>query len=558
MNMATPSNPNISDQAIDRLLNYWAIEQQQRQIQQENEQVVAVSEQGGMTCEYRYDSLGQLVQIIEPGNSVTTYEYDPQSRLQRVIHPDESTTEYDYGSSDRLVHICDRGLVYRFSHDAQGRLQQVHKGNAGSTVYRYDASGNVAEARTAEVSTTYQYSNSGQMTQLAQTIQGVTLAIEWIYDAENRLVQVKLPQVPDAIHYTWDEENWLAQVQWGKISLATVEYHRAEKVTQIHYGNGITETTYADAIDARPVSRHVQRGTEVLWEQHRQYLPSGQLQCDGERQYDYDCQGRLTHVATMIQHKITRNYHIPSDWNYYYNDRDAMIGYEASTGNYDSFFAIAPQLQFDYFGRLRYLTQPLTQPAGQRVYRYNDAHQLIQILENGSSIATLTYDAKGHVVFNKMVDRVERYVYGSDDRLMLVTDGQGNLLRSYVWTPLGLLAEIWLSQGEIFYRHQDDLGTSRLITDSTGQVCDRLLYSPYGEPIGTPQFQPLFTGHFWHPNLRLYNYGARWYDPNLAQFITPDSYTGAPDDERIVNAITPASKQLFARADILSTWLKYP
>jgi RHS repeat-associated protein len=552
MNATASPSASVSDQALDRLLNYWTIEEQQRQVDQKDDRIVGVTEIEGMTCEYRYDTLGQLTQILEPEEQMTRYEYDPQSRLQRVIHPDGAATDYHYSSSDRLTEICDRGLSHHFIHNDQGRLIQVQKGNAGSVVYRYDAFGNVAEARTSQVSSTYHYGDRGQVTRLSQMINGVELAIEWIYDEQNRLVQMCLPQIQKTIHYDWDEQNWLAQVSWGDRSLAQFQYDRTYKTTQIYYANGITETVCADAVDSRPLSRRLTQDTaELLWEQHRSYFPSGQLQSDGERIYEYDRLGRLIQ-AENITKNLTQN--LIDSWVYHYDDRDTMISSEIRTSLNCCSPSIDPELQFDQFGRLRYLTKSMKK----RVYRYNDAHQLIQVLEDGNAIASLTYDAKGRLVLNQTITGTERYVYGSDDALVLATDEQGHPLRSYVWTPLGLLAEIWLTSGEIFYRHQDDVGTSRFVTDSAGKVCDRFCYSPFGQPIGENVFQPMFTGHFWHPQIKLYDCRARWYDSELARFLTPDTYTGAPDDERIVNPFTPASKQLFSRAEILATWLKYP
>ena len=60
-------------------------------------------------------------------------------------------------------------------------------------------------------------------------------------------------------------------------------------------------------------------------------------------------------------------------------------------------------------------------------------------------------------------------------------------------------------------------------------------YFPFGrlrnEP---PDFEcPLFTGRMWDAESGLYYFGARYYDPELGRFITPDPWTGGPDDVRL-------------------------
>lgn len=65
-------------------------------------------------------------------------------------------------------------------------------------------------------------------------------------------------------------------------------------------------------------------------------------------------------------------------------------------------------------------------------------------------------------------------------------------------------------------------------------------------------------GRRWFPEIGLYYFGARWYDPACARFLTPDSYTGAPDDARLLNPLHPASRQASLRGQILGEWLKQP
>jgi len=83
--------------------------------------------------------------------------------------------------------------------------------------------------------------------------------------------------------------------------------------------------------------------------------------------------------------------------------------------------------------------------------------------------------------------------------------------------------------------HTDHLGSTMLITDQDGAVVEQIRYMPYGEvrgrwdgdgnPIGQPGPNGLrfeYTGHERDLSTGLVYAGARFYDPLLGAFLTPD------------------------------------
>jgi RHS repeat-associated protein len=115
---------------------------------------------------------------------------------------------------------------------------------------------------------------------------------------------------------------------------------------------------------------------------------------------------------------------------------------------------------------------------------------------------------------------------------------------------------------ELFYRHHDHRGTCHLVTDAQGEVAARFAYAPFGAPTSeesaSGDIAPIFDGRTWYAEIGLYYFGARWYDPETHRFLTPDTYTGGPDDARLVHPFGPASGQVERRAQILSAWLEQP
>jgi RHS repeat-associated protein len=77
------------------------------------------------------------------------------------------------------------------------------------------------------------------------------------------------------------------------------------------------------------------------------------------------------------------------------------------------------------------------------------------------------------------------------------------------------------------YLHQDLLGSTVLVTDPAGSVVTSVSYLPYGQVDGPRSsgpdiFRAKYSGNEWDESLGLYYFGARYYDPATAQFMSPD------------------------------------
>jgi len=87
----------------------------------------------------------------------------------------------------------------------------------------------------------------------------------------------------------------------------------------------------------------------------------------------------------------------------------------------------------------------------------------------------------------------------------------------------------------VTYYHSDHLGSSVVITN--GEDVQKVLYRPFGQaapgPDAVPEFG--FTGQRWVDSIGIYDYGARWYEPKLGRFLSPDSVVPAAYDPQSVN-----------------------
>jgi RHS repeat-associated protein len=76
------------------------------------------------------------------------------------------------------------------------------------------------------------------------------------------------------------------------------------------------------------------------------------------------------------------------------------------------------------------------------------------------------------------------------------------------------------------FLHKDHLNSNRLETDATGTVITRVSYSPYGEATSTPG--PIgskgYINERFDPETGLLYLNARYMDPKLGRFISPDTW----------------------------------
>jgi RHS repeat-associated protein len=563
---APPSAGELPTEALRRVENWLRQDGERRCVASPEPGVTVVEEAGAGRSVYSYDGRGDLVSIVEPGGARSSFGYDRLRRLVHVHRPG-GTTQYTYGDNDRLVCIEDRGVTRRFDHDPYGRVTAVRHGDAGASVFRYDAEGRVVEARTGSVSTCHRYDGHGRLNGVRQTIDGVPVELGLEFDGNGRLARMLLPGGGRPVRYRWDARGRPATISLGDEVIARYEYDDHRRTQTAWFANGVLERTQADPVDARPLRREVVRGREVLFERSYRYGPTGQLTADGARRYDYDGLGRLVAVD---EPGCGRR------WRYGYDARDNLVRAETTgaTGTATNAYAydaedrlvdIRPDgapVDHDGFGRRT--------RTGCWSYRYDDAGRLVEVRRRGERVARLTYDHKARLVLARFAGRVERYLYGADDELVAVTDAEGRPRRLVVRTPFGPVAELHgpAGAGEVRFLHLDHQGTCHLATDRSGDVVARHRYDPFGRPLTEPSTNPsaggpvdvapLSGGRPWHPELRLYALGARWYDPALGRFLTPDTYTGAPDDERLVHPLWPAGRQAYDRSQILGDWLRRP
>ncbi len=113
-----------------------------------------------------------------------------------------------------------------------------------------------------------------------------------------------------------------------------------------------------------------------------------------------------------------------------------------------------------------------------------------------------------------------------------------------------------ITNGQLKYYHSDHLGGTNLITNNTGVVKQLVEYEPFGLPSKNERYgtvdeeaSHLFTGKELDEETGLYYYGARYYNPVIGRFITPDTIVQNPYDPQTLNRYSYTSNNPVNRID---------
>jgi RHS repeat-associated protein len=153
----------------------------------------------------------------------------------------------------------------------------------------------------------------------------------------------------------------------------------------------------------------------------------------------------------------------------------------------------------------------------------------------GVHIATYTYDRDGNRV--KKEENGETTVYIGKYYEKNVTTGTETLYYFLGNKPVAYQVNSTVSS-DMRYLHQDHLGSTSIVTDANGDAVFERSYDPWGNirvASGTADMDRLYTGQRFDATTGLYYYNARYYDPTIARFISPDTIVAGAGDPQAWN-----------------------
>lgn len=467
-----------------------------------------------------WTSNGQLDTVVDANGNLSNFDYDGFDRLRRLYFPNgtlgsgvASTTDYEeYGydaNNNRTSLRLRSSESIGYTYDALNReiVKDIPGGTTADVTSRYDLAGRRTFARfsttltpssdctaTGNPGIDYCYDTVGRLQY--ETSYGRRLQLA--YDAASNRTRITHPD-STYFEYTYDALNRVDQVRLNGSSsglslVGDYAYDPMSRRTSLTRGNGAaTSYTYTQALRLNSLV---------------QDLEGSSTTSDANWGFGYNVAGQVTSRTLVQAYERT----VPS-LNQSYT-RDGLNRYNTVGGS-----------AFNYDGRQNLVSD------GLRNFSYDYENRLTTV--SGGGTGSLTYDPVG---------RLRSYTAGGGTTEFLY-DGErlvGEFAPSELTAPLRRYAHgMGIDEPLIWYEGSStSAGQNWLISDRQGSIiattnasgtATTYGYDPYGVPRewtgagGTMLSRFRYTGQAALPELQLYHYKARAYDPNLGRFLQTDS-----------------------------------
>ncbi len=515
--------------------------------------------------EYGYNELGQMVSMTDAETHTTRYEYDQLGRRSATILPLTQRSSMTYDAVGNLKTTTDfNGKIIIFNYDEQNRLTEKLFQDGSKVVYAYTRN-NLQDTVTFRDSAglvtsfyDYDYDVRDRLVKRTDSINGMARSIEYGYDiASNR---TSVTTASGTTTYTYDDLNRLDLVKLNGALQADYDYDAANRLTKTTFGNGTEEIRDYDTLNRLTILTDKRGATELA-----KYV------------YTLDKVGNRKVVTETVDGK-TRSIAYTYDDLYRLTD-EAIV----DTTNGDS----ASSYTYDNVGnRLTKTVNGVT-----TTYEY-DGNDRLQNEKVGANITvTYNYDNNGNTIWKDENGVITTYVWNDEKRLVSATIGttqveygyndQGirvsskqNGVETRYLLDEGIVANVWeeyapngavqaayvygndlitqTQAGQTSYYLVDGLGSTRLLTDTQGQVLNAYGYEAFGETVrqsGTTSNKYQYAGEQFDAALGDYYLRQRFYDSSTRRFGRMDTWEGQREHPTSLNRYAYANSNPVAYTD---------
>jgi RHS repeat-associated protein len=527
---------------------------------------------GSRITTFTYDSQGNVGSITDPENHTTTYTYDAVGRMTGIDRPDGSSVGFSYDRNGNMTVLTNPANVshrfaynkvnlnssyqtpvsgsYRYVYDRDRRLSQVNF-PSGKQINNIYANGTLEQIQTPEGDIDLSYLCGNKI----DTITKGTETITYGYDGSLITAESLSGTVTDRLSYGYDDDFNLTSFTYAG---ATVSYSydndglmtRAGSFTiNRNAANGLPESVTDGAFD---VSRIFNGYGEVGGQDFTvggQSLTSWSLTRDNagritaktetvdgvtsDYSYTYNPMGRL---RTVIKDGILiEEYHYDSVGTRIY-EMNAQRGIAGRTMTYDDedhlLTAGDVSYQYDEDGYLTTRILGTEPPYEVTSYVYSSRGELLSAHLPNGKVIEYVHDPLGRRIAKKVDGIISvKYLWQGQTRLLAVYDGTGNLIMRFLYAD-GRMPVAMERGAALYYLTYDQVGTLRVVADSSGNVVKRIDYDSFGNILAdsNPTFDvPFgFAGGVHDRDTGLVRFGFRDYDPDIGRWTAKDpiGFTG--------------------------------
>ncbi len=442
-----------------------------------------------------YTDNGQVETVTDANGNRTTYTYDPHDRLSRTRMPDpstpgtSSTTDYEELGYDAGSNVTSRrlrdGNSIAFTYDQLNRVTLKDLPGAEPDVsYSYDLLSRMTGASYSGHSLSFTHDALGR--NLTQVSPLGTASYQ--YDAAGRRTRLTYPGSGLEVGYSHLVTGEVTEIRenpsGGNVLLGTYAWDNLGRRTGLTRGNGTTTS------------------------------------------YSYDAVSRL---SSLVQDLASTANDLTLGFGY--NPASQIVSNTRSNDNF-AFTGLANQNVTDAINGLNQIVTTgatsLTHDArgnisaiGGSSYGYTSENMLV----SAPGSVTLAYDPLLRL-YQTAGGTTTRFAY---DGVSMIAeyDGSNVLQRRFVHGPGVDEPLVWYEgtgTSDRRWFHADERGSVVAVSDGSGNlVGTRNRYDEYGNPQGgsiTGRFG--YTGQAWLPEVNLWYYRARMYNPGLGRFMQTD------------------------------------
>ena len=470
------------------------------------------------TVQFKYDALGRKTQVTDELNEKTYFYYDDGVNLTRTVKADGMVISNAYDNLNRVTAVYANDILQQtFTYDDLGRMTSASDYNQmGST---------------NSVTLDFAYDNLNRATNTISTILGGSQSsVTALYDPNGNKTQITTTN-GYSVTRTYNKNDQFTSVARAATTFASYTYDH-NKLSQITYGSGITETYSYDA-NRGWLNGITQSGGDVANTYNLTRDVNGNITDETlnttNTHYVYDCHDRVIKQETGIGGPLREawEYDLLGNWMAYTNTELNIL--EQRTVN-----AANEYTGINVTNLLKYSkTGSLTNYEG-KVYTYDWLERLVKVEKNDEPVAVYTYDALNRRVQKEVNTTngllVTTRVYDGDH---IIEETVGDIAHEFIYSQGIDIPIAMLHDSAWHYYLRDWKANITTMTDSSGNVEELYTYSTFGiteikDANGdrfthSPTWSPFgFTGRIYDPETGFYQYRNRAYAPHLGRFIQRD------------------------------------
>jgi RHS repeat-associated protein len=514
---------------------------------------------------FAYDLLGNDTLVTDPTGLKTSYADNSLGDMIKTKNPSAGSSRIIYDYPNRMYYTInnmnDTVTTYL---DKLKRTIRERRGKNGSYYYQYDnkgyknGAGNICKIMMPDTGFYYEYAYNAYQNPVRSLlhIDGKSYVERFMYNPNQSVNGMVYPD-SSLLQNTYYSNGLLKQVLMADSKSATKkpvsylslqQYNAAGNPQSLSYGNTVKTYNSYNAQNNLSYSSTKSAGKSPLstltynwndldeitsiidsvrtsYSQRFHYQPAGRLDTAvggyGKQVYRYDASGNML-MKDSIQFQYS-NYQVSS-----------------GTKNGRTVF----KARYDANGNLKQRTWSQGKDSVQTRYTYDVLNRLVAISNAKDTLFAFIYNHTGQRVkkINYKTKTSTLYVSGNYE---MTRSPNGIIYTKYVSAPTGLVASVsrTVSSGTgngiqnpglpgagTLYFHQDNVNSTKLTTDASGNVSTQAYYKPFGEEYalkgnGPNNFRYRF-GSKEMDESGLYYFNARYYDPVTARFTSSDDQLG--------------------------------